>query len=162
MAYRGLGRVEQAQAELERLGSGVIKLGDPAVDALAGLVRGERLLVIQGRRALEAGELRAAADWFAKAVAAAPTSIAARTDLAAVLLQLGEHSAALELVMRVYQEDPAAGHAETVALVLAAMSRCGEALEWIRRAVSVAEQSGDAAEVRRLSSESSKYRNACQ
>jgi tetratricopeptide (TPR) repeat protein len=235
MAYRGLGRVEQAQAELERPGRGVIKLGDPAVDALAGLLRGERLLVIQGRRALEAGDLRAAADWFDKAVTAAPTSTTARTDLATVLLQLGEHNAAmeqleavlridpdderaavnlamtladrsrfadavtvlnraherlprsvvtattlarilaaapdrgvrnasraLELAMRVYQEDPAAVHAETVALALEALSRCGEALEWIRRAVSAAEQSADAAEVRRLNGELGKYTNGCQ
>jgi len=235
MAYRGLGRVEQAQAELERRGSGVIKLGDPAVDALAGLVRGERLLVIQGRRALEAGELRAAADWFGKAVTAAPTSTAARTDLAAVLLQLGDHNAAieqfeavlridpddertainlaltladrsrfadavtvlnraherlprsvvtattlarilaaapdrgvrdapraLELAMRVYQEDPAAVHAETVALAMAAMSRCAEALEWMTRAVATAGQSADVAEVRRLSDELPKYRTGCQ
>ena len=230
MAYRGLGRVEQAQAELELRGSGVIKLGDPVVDALAGLVRGERLLVIQGRRALEAGELRTAADWFGKAVAGAPSSTAARTNLGAVLLQLGEYGAAIEqleavlridpddertvvnlamvladrsrfadavavlaraherlpqsvattttlarilaaapdrrvrdaaraldLAMRVYEANPSAVHAETVALALAAMSRCGEAQEWMRRAVSVAEQSADAAEAARLRSELSKY-----
>ena len=230
MAYRGLGRVDQAQAELEQRGNGVIKLGDPAVDALAGLVRGERLLVIQGRRALEAGDPRGAADWFGKAVEAAPASSAARSDLAAVLIELGEHNAAieqfeavlridpddertavtlamtladrsrfadaatvlnraherlprsavtattlarilaaapdpgvrdasraLELAMRVYQEDPAAVHAETVALAMASMSRCGEALEWIRRAVSAAEQSADAAETARLRSELPTY-----
>jgi hypothetical protein len=64
---------------------------------------------------------------------------------------------ALELAMRVYRADPAAVHAETVALALAAMSRCGEALEWIRRAVSVAEQSADVADTARLRSELSKH-----
>ena len=235
MAYRGLGRVEQAQAELERRGSGVITLGDPAVDALTGLVRGERLLVLQGRRALEAGERRAAADWFGKAVAAAPTSTAARSNLAAVLLQLGEHGAAidqletvlrldpdddrtavnlamtladrsrfadavavldrthgrlpqsiattttlarllaaapdrrvrdaaraLDLAMRVYEADPSGVHAETVALALAALSRCGEALEWMTRAVSAVKQSADVAEARRLRDEWSKYSDGCQ
>ncbi len=230
MAYRGLGRLDQAQAELEKRGTGVIKPGDKVDAVLADLIRGERLPLIQGRRALEAGEPQAAAEWFGRAVAAAPGSTAARSSLGAVLLQLGRLDAAitqfealvqldsddeeapvtlamaladrsrfsdavavldralarrpqsvatattlarilaaapdpairsapraLEIAMRVYQLDPAPAHAETVALALAALSRCGEAVEWMRRAVSAAGRSGDAAEAARLTGELPKY-----
>ena len=226
MAYRGLGRLEEAQGELDRRGTGVISLGDPAADALGSLVRGERLLVIRGHRALEAGELRTAAEWFRRAVTVAPDSTAARTNLGAVLLRLGEHAAAidqfeavlqinpddegtvinlamaladrsrfadavavltrahermprslvtattlarilaaapdravrnppraLELATRVYEADPSAVHAETVSLAFAALSRCAEAREWMARAVSAAEQAGDAPETARLKRE---------
>jgi tetratricopeptide (TPR) repeat protein len=225
MAYRGLGRLEEAHAELDRRGTGVISLGDPAADALGTLLRGERLLVVRGLRALEAGDLRAAADWFGRAVAAAPESTTARTNLAAVLLRRGEHAAAidqfeavlqldpddegavinlamaladrsrfadavvvltraherlpqslvaattlarilaaapdravrdapraLELAARVYGAEPSAVHAETVSLALAALSRCADAREWMARAVSAAEQAGDASETARLRS----------
>ena len=91
-----------------------------------------------------------------------PRSVVTATTLARILAAAPDRGVrdaarALELAMRVYQEDPAAVHAETVALSLAAMSRCGEALEWIRRAVSTAEQSAEAAETARLKSEVSKY-----
>ena len=226
MAYRGLGRLDEAQEELERRGTGVISLGDQAADALESLVRGERLLVIRGHRAIEAGDLRAAAGWFGRAVATAPESTVARTNLGAVLVRLGEHAAAieqfeavlrldpddeatvvnltmaladrsrfadavvvltralermprslvaattlarilaaapdravlnppraLELAMGVYEADPSAVHAETVALALAAQSRCTDAREWMARAVSAAEQAGDASETARLKRE---------
>jgi Flp pilus assembly protein TadD len=234
MAYRGLGRVDQARAELGQRGAGGINLGDPAVDALATLVRGERLLVIQGRRALDAGDLRAAADLFAKAVAAAPGSAAARTNLGSVLLRLGDAEKAieqfqtvvrlepddeetrislaillsersrfrdavallsaayarspqstrtattlarllaaspdltvrdgrraLEIAMSVYTSESSPVHAETVALALTELRRCGEALEWMQKAVAAAEQSGDSAETARLKAELGRY-EGCQ
>jgi tetratricopeptide (TPR) repeat protein len=233
MAYRGLGRLEQARVELEQRGPGGITLGDPTVDSLTGLVRGERLLVIQGRRALDGGDLRAAADWFTRAVAVAPQSTAARTNLGSVLVQLGEPdnaieqfqevtrlepgdedarltlaillserlrfrdavallseayarspqsvrtattlarllaaspdaglrdgARALEIAMSVYTSDNSPVHAETVALALAELRRCSEALAWMRKAVAAAEQSGDAGEAGRLKGELGKY--ACQ
>lgn len=234
MAYRGLGRLDQARGELAQRGPAGIRVGDPTVDALADLVRGERLLVIQGRRALDAGDLRAAADLFAKAVSAVPDSIAARTNLASVLVQLGEpekaieqfdaavrlnpadeestiHLAillsdrsrfadaiavltrayarspdairttttlarllaaapnpgvrdgakALELAMRVYESAPAPVHGETVALALLELRRCPEALDWMRRAIATAQQSGDASEAARLKGELRRY-EPCQ
>jgi Flp pilus assembly protein TadD len=51
MAYRGLGRLDEARAELEKRGSAGLNVGDPIVDGLQALVRGERGLVAQGRRA---------------------------------------------------------------------------------------------------------------
>ena len=56
MAYRGLGRLDEARSELERRGPGGLNIGDPIVDSLQTLIRGERGLVAQGRKAYEAGQ----------------------------------------------------------------------------------------------------------
>jgi tetratricopeptide (TPR) repeat protein len=231
MAYRGLGRLDDARAHLERRGPGVILAVDPYADALPGLIRGERLLVVQGSRAHAAGRFREAADAFERALAAAPQSVPARINLAAALLQLGEAARAieylrdayadapgdvedtliavvlqlsererygeaialldgaerrspgrraaattlarllasspdvarrdgaraLELAMQVYRAEARASHAETVALALAELGRCGEALEWMRRAIAAAEAENDAAQLERLRAETPRY-----
>ena len=229
MAYRGLGRLDDARAELERRGSRAIRLGDPIVDALALLVRGERLLVIRGTRAFDAGEFGEAAGWFEKAIADSPASAVAHLNLGLTFVQLAEYARAtehleaalrlghaddepivnvaivlsdrgrygeavalldkaharspasvptattlarllaaapdpavrnsaraLELAMKVYEADSAPVHAETVALALMALRRCGEALDWMRRAIAAAEQVS-AADASRLKGELPKY-----
>src|SRR5262245_22939230 len=95
MAYRGLGRLDEARSHLERRGTGVINVGDPIVDNLQTLVRGERGLVVQGRRAYDSGKYQEAADAFTRAIAAAPNSSAARVNLAIAELQLGNTTAAV-------------------------------------------------------------------
>jgi Flp pilus assembly protein TadD len=96
MAYRGLGRMDQARAHLQQRGPGELRPADPIVDRLQTLVRGERAHVIQGRRAYEAGRFQEAADAFTKAVAVAPTSVAARVNLGMSLAQAGDASGARE------------------------------------------------------------------
>jgi Flp pilus assembly protein TadD len=108
MAYRGLGRIDEARAELEQRGPGVIRLGDPTVDALSNLVRGERLLVIRGRAAFDTGDFRDAAAWFSKAITYAPDSVAARTNLALTLIRLGERDKAMEQIEAVRRLDATA------------------------------------------------------
>jgi len=267
MAYRGLGRLDEARAHLERRGPGGIRVVDPIVDLLQTLVRGERLLVIQGRRAYEAGQFQDAANAFSRAIGVAPGSVSARVNLAAALSQLGniagavEHlrvaveqapgeadvsralvgalvrleredeaievltrtrafipddeetllslsillahqgryqeavgrledgyrrfpdrtrtattlarllasspnlslrdgRRALDLAMAVYESSPSPVHGETVALALAELGRCADALEWMSRAVTGAEQAKEVAEVVRLRGETSKYETA--
>jgi tetratricopeptide (TPR) repeat protein len=240
MAYRGLGRLEEARTQLERRGPGTIVAVDAIVDALAPLIRGERLLVIQGSRAYAAGRFADAAAAFERALAVAPSSVPARANLASTLLQLGEvsrsveelraalaqapgdaavgrqledtavglaillaerqrfgdaiavlddahrrlpgHAAvattlarllssspelarrdgtrALALATEVYESEPRASHAETMALALAELGRCPEALEWIRRSVSAAEAENDVTELARLRAETPKYQAA--
>jgi tetratricopeptide (TPR) repeat protein len=267
MAYRGLGRLDDARAHLERRGPGVILAVDPYADALPGLIRGERLLVIQGSRAHAAGRFREAAAAFERALEVAPTSVPARVNLASALVQLGDVPGAVEqlraaratapgdldvgrelvalllklgrrdeamdvltaihqtnpddedtavalaillaerekfgeaiavldgahrqfparpatattlarllasspdvarrdgaralaLATEVYDAEPRASHAETVALALAELGRCGEALEWMRRALTAAEAENDAAQLERLRSEVPRYQSA--
>jgi len=106
MAYRGLGRVEEARAHLRQRGLRDIVVGDPVADALASLVRGERLLIIRGTRAFAAGQFREAADLFERALAAAPSSVPARVNLASALLQLGETARAISHLQVAYAQAP--------------------------------------------------------
>jgi tetratricopeptide (TPR) repeat protein len=234
MAYRGLGRLDDARSHLQRRGPGGINAVDPLVDGLQTLVRGERLLVIQGSRAYAAGRLDEAARLFERALAAAPASVPARVNLASALLQLGDVPRAIEqlqdayarapgdveetlialtlqlsererydqavalldgaerrvpgrpaaattlarllssspdlavrdgrraldLAMRVYEANPAPAAGETVALALAELGRCSEALAWMQRAVASADTAGDAMESGRLKGEMRRYDGA--
>jgi tetratricopeptide (TPR) repeat protein len=264
MAYRGLGRLDEARAELEKRGSAGLNVGDPIVDGLQALVRGERGLVAQGRRAYEAGQYKEAATAFAKAIEAAPSSATARVNLGLTQLQLGNTAAAivtlqqafdlapedtntsrelvrvllragrpddairvlgksysvnaddeetlvslsillaqqnrfreavtlltegnrrfpertatattlarllasspdrslrdgqhaLDLATAVHNAEPTPVHGETVALALAELGRCEEALSWMKRAIAEAGQESDAGEVARLKGEMGKY-----
>jgi tetratricopeptide (TPR) repeat protein len=96
MAFRGLGRLDDARAHLERRGSGEITVGDPIVERLQTLVRGERGLVLQGRRAYDAGQFDEAADAFRRAIAAVPASVTARVNLGLALTRLGDTDGAVE------------------------------------------------------------------
>jgi tetratricopeptide (TPR) repeat protein len=96
MAYRGLGRQDSAQAQLQKRGTGGIRVGDPIVDGLQTLVRGERGLVMWGRRAYDGGAYQEAADAFTRAVDAAPLSATPRVHLGLARLQLGETARAVE------------------------------------------------------------------
>jgi tetratricopeptide (TPR) repeat protein len=264
MAYRGAGRLDEARTHLQQRGPGAINVGDPIVDDLDTLIRGERGLVAQGRRAYDAGDFKAAATAFAKAIEAEPESVTAKMNLGLAQLQLGnaneavqllqqafalspedpdvareltrlllrlrrndeaivvltkartvnpddeetmvglaillagenrfreafvllddghrrfaERSAtattlarllasspdrsirdgqrALTIAMQVYDAAPMPVHGETVALALAELGRCDEALAWMKRAVAEAERVDDPAELTRLKAEVPKY-----
>ena len=75
MAYRGLGRLDEARAHLGKTGQGRVRPADPLVDALPALLRGYRAPLNQARIELEAGALDAAAAMFRRAVDAAPDSM---------------------------------------------------------------------------------------
>jgi tetratricopeptide (TPR) repeat protein len=110
MAYRGLGRMDEARAHLQRRGPGGVRVADPIVDELRALVRGERAFVIHGRRAFEAGQFQAAADAFRKAAAAAPTDATPHVNLAATLARLGDANGAAEqlaIAVRLAPDDEA-------------------------------------------------------
>ena len=86
MAYRGLGRLDDARRHLALRGSGTVRVSDPVVDRVRTLVRGERGLVLQGRELYEAGQFAEAADAFRRAIAAAPASVAAHVNLGLALV----------------------------------------------------------------------------
>jgi tetratricopeptide (TPR) repeat protein len=267
MAYRGLGRMDEARVHLERRGPEGVHADDPLMRSVQSLVRGERAWVMQGRRAYDAGQFDAAADAFTKALDAAPSSVTARVNLGTALVQLRRDAdavphfrealrlspaepgvaealvgtlvrlgrdqeaidafsrassyhpddegslvglaillaarerfreaitilneahqrfpdrtatattlarllasspdvslrngtRALAIATAVHNADPAPAHAETMALALAELGRCGEAVDWMKRAIASAEQSKSAAETARLRGEMGKYQRA--
>jgi tetratricopeptide (TPR) repeat protein len=135
MAYRGLGRLDDARRHLDLRGAGRVRVSDPVVDRIRTLVRGERGLVLQGRELYEAGQFSEAADAFRRATAAAPASATAHVNLGLALVQLGDRSGAIEAfraALAAASEDVAA-HASLGAL-LAETGRLGEAAEHLRAA----------------------------
>jgi tetratricopeptide (TPR) repeat protein len=266
MAYRGMGRIDQARQHLERRGPEGVHADDPLVTSVQSLVRGERAWVMQGRRAYDAGQFDEAVNAFTKALEAVPSSVTARVNLASALIQSGRDAdaigylrdalrlspqetgvaealigallrlgrdveaietfsrassyrpddeaslvafsivladrerfrdaialledahqrfpdriatattlarllasspdnslrdgrRALEIAMAVYDASPSPAHGETVALALAELRRCGEAMDWMKRAVSAAERAKNLAEAARLNGEMPKYQS---
>jgi Flp pilus assembly protein TadD len=78
-------------------------------------------------------------------------------------VSLRDGSRALALAMTVYEAQPTAVHAETVALSLAELGRCGEAASWLQKALAEARRKGDADVVSRLGKELPRYeRTPCR
>jgi len=91
-----------------------------------------------------------------------PDRVATATTLARLLASSPDRSQrdgkrALDLATRVYETAPTPAHGETLALALAELERCDEALTWMKRAVAAAGQAGDAEETARLKNEMRKY-----
>ena len=91
-----------------------------------------------------------------------PDRVATATTLARLLASSPDRSQrdgkrALDLATRVYETAPTPAHGETLALALAELERCDEALTWMKRAVAAAGQAGDAEETARLTNEMRKY-----
>lgn len=144
MAYRGQGRLDDARRHLDRRGPRGIRIGDPIVDALAPLVRGERGLVTQGRRAYEAGLFAEAAAAFARAAADAPASATARFNLGLATLQLGDTPAALGHLQAAFALDPAdAQHGRELARLLVRAGRAVDAIDVLEKVVAADEHDED-------------------
>jgi tetratricopeptide (TPR) repeat protein len=138
MAYRGLGRLDEARTHPAQQGQGGIRIGDPVVDALQELVRGERGLVMQGRRAYESGQYAEAAAAFARAVADAPGSATARFNLGLATLQLGDTNAAISHLQAAFTLDPGdAQHGRELARLLLRSARQEEAVAVLRQVTAV-------------------------
>jgi len=133
MAYRGLGRLEQARSHLSHRAAGSYHPADPLVDSLTTLVRGERAHVVLGRRAYEAGEFEDARAAFRKAVEAAPSSAEARVGLGMALAQIGTAAPAIEQLQAALRIDPDNTTAHTtLGVIFLRLGREPEALEHLR------------------------------
>ncbi|HXU37127.1 MAG TPA: tetratricopeptide repeat protein [Blastocatellia bacterium] len=107
MAYRGLGDLEKARMHLAQQGPVGVRVSDPLIDGLRQLIHGDRLHVIQGRKALDAGRYSEAAYEFRKAIAANPNGIPARVNLGAALAQMEDIAGAVEQYQQALKIDPA-------------------------------------------------------
>lgn len=94
MAYRGLGRTEEARHHLELRGTVGLRPPDPLIDGLQQLREGERVRLVRGRLAFASGRFQEAADEFGAAVAADPESVRALVNLGTALSQLGDQESA--------------------------------------------------------------------
>ena len=106
MAYRGMGDLEKARVHLKQRGTVGVRAADPLMDDVLELLRGERVHLLQGRLAFNAGRFREAARAFAKAVQAEPESARARVNLGSALGQMGDTQGAIEQLQAVLVADP--------------------------------------------------------
>jgi len=137
MAYRGMGRMDEAREHLERHGPEGVHADDPLVTMVQSLVRGERAWVMQGRRAFDAGQFDAAVSAFTKALEAAPSSVVARVNLGSALVQMHRDADAIPYfreALRLSPEEP--GVAEALIGALVRSGRDGEAIETFSRSKS--------------------------
>jgi tetratricopeptide (TPR) repeat protein len=96
LAYRQLGEMDKAREHLAQRGSIGARPDDPRIDQLEELKQGERVHIIRGRMAFQAGDLSAAIEEFRKAVDANPDSGPARVNLGSALGETGDIEGALE------------------------------------------------------------------
>lgn len=106
LAYRGLGETENARKHLALSGSVGLNPPDPYENELKQMARGERLYLLRGKMAYQAGHYQAAAEAFAKAVQAAPDSVRARTNLGTALGASNRLPEAIEQFRKALELDP--------------------------------------------------------
>jgi tetratricopeptide (TPR) repeat protein len=136
MAYRGLGKTDQAQSHLAVSGTVGVRVSDPLVDGLQDLAKGARLHLIRGRSALEARRFPEAADQFRKAIAAQPDSLPAHVNLGAALSQIGDLAGALEQFEEALRLDPNHPNAHyNLGLLLSQTGRHDDAIKHLQAAV---------------------------
>lgn len=145
MAYRGLGETEKAQSYLERQGSVGVRVADPLREALQELVRGERLHLIRGRMAFDAGRFADAVAEFRQAVAANSASIPAHINLGSALSQLGETQAAIaefQAALRLAPDNSAARY--NLGVLFGGLKQFEPAIEHLRAALKARPEDAEA------------------
>ena len=149
LAYRGLGDAERANQELALVGKTGVRTADPLLDEIDSARRGELAPLLRGRRAAAAGDWKAAAEDFRRALAANPESVTARVDLSAALGSTGDPAGARRLLEEALVREPsnATAHFNLGVLLLQAGDAAG-ALPHLEAAA--AARPGDAEAVRTL------------
>lgn len=106
MAHRALGDLEKAREHLAQAGKIGVKPSDRLLDMIDDQRTGERLLLLEGRRAFNAGDFAGAAEAFRRAVEAEPESVPARVNLASALAYSGSLDEAVEELRWVLEREP--------------------------------------------------------
>ena len=106
LAYRGLNDRARAEEQMALAGAVGLKAPDPLLDAVANLRVGERVALMRGRVAAQAGRSAEAEQEFRKALAARPESVEARVDLGSVLALAGDRDGAVAQFRDALRLDP--------------------------------------------------------
>lgn len=106
MAYRALGKIDEARAHLARRGEGEPRIRDPLVDDLAQFLSGARTLYYRGIESMRDGHFDVAAGAFAEALGLDPTNVNARVTLARALYLAGDAPGAAGQLREALAGDP--------------------------------------------------------
>lgn len=136
MAYRGLGKLEQAKVHLAQQGSVGVRVADPLTDKLLELIQGARVYLVRGKLALEAKRYQDAVAEFRKAIEARPDSVPAHVNLGAALTQLGDMEGATKEFEQAVLLDPNNASAHyNLAVLLTGESRHEQAIVHLQAAL---------------------------
>ncbi|MCP4378707.1 MAG: tetratricopeptide repeat protein [bacterium] len=145
MAYRGLGRLQEARHHLEMRGTVGLRPPDPLLDGLDQLREGERVHLLRGRLAFGSKRYEEARDEFQKAVDADPKSARALVNLGTVLARLGDVEAATGRYLEALKIDPESTTAHfNLASLYASRDAYAAAQSHVRSAVEAAPQDSEA------------------
>lgn len=136
LAYRGLGDMEQAREHMARRGEVGVKAPDPISTEIEARKTGERVMLLEGRRAFKVGRFEEAAALFQKALDSDPASVRARVNLASALAAAGKEAEAIghfEAILAAHPDNSAA--AFNLAGFRLAEGRNPEAIQLLRTAV---------------------------
>jgi tetratricopeptide (TPR) repeat protein len=162
-----------------QLASTFVRLGEPekAIEQLEAVLRldpGDQqtaielgiMLADRGRfrdaiavltRALVEADLQAGRSGANSAPSTMTATTLARLLAAAPDRGVRNGAKALELASAVFDREPSAAHAETIALALVELQRCQESRDWWLKAIALAEQAGDSGEAARLKAQLPRY-----
>ena len=136
LAYRGLGRLEEAGAHLRQRGDADIGLSDPLLDELSGTVHSEFTYEHLGIRALDRRDFAGAAGYFRQALELAPDDPSPRHRLGMALALNGDVRGAVAEFQEVLRRSPNfASSRYTLGVLIAANGRYREAIEQFSAAV---------------------------
>jgi tetratricopeptide (TPR) repeat protein len=129
MAYRRLGKIDQARAHLERQGDVQPRPTDPVLTAVEESIESALTLDYRGGEELAAGNYATAADYFERALKLSPDSASMRNRLGTALFRMGDMRGAEEQFQRVVRATPSYKEGYyNLALLMAASGRMEPAI----------------------------------
>ena len=139
IAYRELGRIDDARRHLAKRGDAEVPFPDPLAQGLLRLATGAGVHLMYGNRALRQGNVEAAIQRFEKAVAANPRSAPAHQSLGGALARQGDTEGAVRhysASLALEPENPALHY--NLGTVLVERGESEQAIRHFRAAISLA------------------------
>ena len=138
LAYRGLGRTTEAEAQMRRRGGSEIRPPDPLLEALGQLVDSALSRHALGVDAALVGNWTAAVAHFRRVIALDPDHVSAHVNLAVALHRVGDFEGALAEATRALEISPTEARAQYVrGAILADRGRDAEAILVYKEAIRV-------------------------
>ncbi|MFK7886396.1 MAG: tetratricopeptide repeat protein [Gammaproteobacteria bacterium] len=136
LVYRALGDIDAARASLAQRGERIARIKDPLLLQMQAHLKPPEHYIAQAQNALEANDLRRAAQFYSLGLAVEPTHAESLVQLGEVLLAAKQDSAAKQQFEKLIEAHPsnAMGHYYLGLCAVRAGDR-PEALKWMQRAL---------------------------
>ncbi len=106
MSYRRLGKMDLAKDHLARRGKVGVQPPDPLLDKIAGLKRGFRVYILQGKKAFSAKRYEEALEYFKRAVASNPEDPSGHVNLGTTYVFLKDYDSGRKSLEKALELDP--------------------------------------------------------